>query len=68
MPRWQRATFWGNHQVPLPPPPPPPPAKPPAQKELPPPNPAPVAPEDEATGVTAEMRLLVRNAVLNAAI
>jgi hypothetical protein len=57
-----------THQLPLPPPPPPPPEKPPAPKALPPPNPVPPAPEAEATGVAAEVRLLVRKAVLNAAI
>jgi hypothetical protein len=57
-----------THQLPLPPPPPPPPEKPPAPKALPPPNPVPPAPDAEATGVAAEVRLLVRKAVLNAAI
>jgi hypothetical protein len=58
----------GNYQPPLPPPPPPPPEKPPPPKELPPPNPVPAAPDDEATGAAAEVRLLVRKAVLNAVI
>jgi hypothetical protein len=56
------------HQLPLPPPPPPPPENPPPPKALPPPNPVPPAPDEEATGVAAELRLLVRNAVLKAAI
>jgi hypothetical protein len=47
---------------------PPPPEKSPPPKELPPQNPVPPAPDDEATGVAAEVRLLVRNAVLKAAI
>ena len=58
----------GTHQPLLPPPPPPPPEKPPPPKELPPPNPVPTAPDVEGTGVAAEVRLLVKNAVLNAAI
>jgi len=58
----------GTHQPLLPPPPPPPPEKPPPPKELPPPNPVPTAPDEEGTGVAAEVRLLVKNAVLNAAI
>jgi hypothetical protein len=57
----------GSYQPPLPPPPPPP-EKPPPPKELPPPNPVPAAPDDEATGAAAEVRLLVRKAVLNAVI
>ena len=70
-----RRIFWhtrpssglGTHQPLVPPPPPPPPEKPPPPKELPPPNPVPTAPDDEATGVAPEGRLLVRKAVLNAA-
>ena len=56
-----------SHQPLVPPPPPPPPEKPPPPKELLPPNPVPLAPE-EGTGVAADVRLLVRNAMLNAAI
>jgi hypothetical protein len=56
------------YQLPLPPPPPPPPEKPPPPKELPPPKPVPPAPLEEATGVAADVRLLVRKEVLKAAI
>src|SRR3954466_16103105 len=57
-----------NHQLPLPPPPPPPPENPPPPKALPPPKPVPPAPAEEATGVAADVRLLVKNDVLKAVI
>ena len=57
-----------NHQLPLPPPPPPPPENPPPPKALPPPKPVPPAPEEDATGVAADVRLLVKNDVLKAVI